>query len=170
MTNSPNVGGTPPPAPVWDAQPASAGNQRYGGFWLRVLAYVIDAIVLNAAFFAIGAIVGVDMIPIDPTKLDTAEDLPNMGLFELIALAVTWLYFALMESSPRGATIGKMALGLRVVDEQGNRISFARATGRFFAKFVSGIILLIGYLMVAFTERKRGLHDMMAGTLVIKTR
>lgn len=170
MTNSPNAGSTPPPAPVWDAQPASTGNQRYGGFWLRVLAYVIDAIVLNVAFFAIGKIVGIDMMPIDPTKLDAAEDLPNMGRFELIALVVTWLYFALMESSPRGATVGKMALGLRVVDDQGNRISFARATGRFLAKFVSGIILLIGYLMVAFTERKRGLHDMMAGTLVIKTR
>jgi uncharacterized RDD family membrane protein YckC len=63
-----------------------------------------------------------------------------------------------------------MAMGLRVVDEQGNRISFGRATGRFFAKFVSGIILLLGYIMVAFTERKRALHDMMAGTLVIKAR
>ena len=63
-----------------------------------------------------------------------------------------------------------MAVGLRVVDEQGQRISFARATGRFFAKFISALILMIGYLMVAFTDRKRGLHDIMAGTLVVKIR
>jgi len=124
----------------------------------------------NTLIYAIiGLIVGVSLIPADPTKLD-AEAMSNMGIFELVALVITWLYFALMESSPRGATVGKMAMSLRVVDEQGNRISFGRATGRFFAKFVSGIILLIGYIMVAFTERKRALHDMMAGTLVIKAR
>ena len=61
-----------------------------------------------------------------------------------------------------------MAVGLRVVDESGNRLTFLRATGRFFAKFISTIILCIGFLMIAFTDRKRGLHDMIAGTLVIK--
>ena len=169
MTNTSNAGGTPPPAPVWDAQPTGAGQVRYGGFWIRVVAYIIDVILLNVAFAIISAIIGVSMIPTDPTKLDP-EAMSKMGIFELIALVATWLYFALMESSQRGATVGKMAMGLRVVDEQGNRISFGRATGRFFAKFVSGIILLIGYIMVAFTERKRALHDMMAGTLVIKAR
>jgi uncharacterized RDD family membrane protein YckC len=169
MTNTSNAGGTPPPAPVWDAQPTGAGQVRYGGFWIRVVAYIIDAIVLNVAFAIIGMFLGVSLIPADPTKLDP-EVMSKMGVFELVALVVTWLYFALLESSQRGATVGKMAMGLRVVDEQGNRISFGRATGRFFAKFVSGIILLLGYIMVAFTERKRALHDMMAGTLVIKAR
>ena len=119
------------------------------------MAYIVDAIVLNVAFAIIGMVVGVSLIPADPTKLDP-EVMSKMGIFELVALVVTWLYFALLESSERGATIGKMVMGLRVVDEQGNRISFGRATGRFFAKFVSGIILLLGYIMVAFTERKRG--------------
>jgi uncharacterized RDD family membrane protein YckC len=160
----------PPPQPVWNAQPADPADIAYGGFWIRVVAYLIDGILLNIVFGIIGAIVGVSMIPVDPTNTDPMAGMEHMGRFQVVALVVTWLYFALMESSPRGATVGKMVLGLRVVDEQGNRISFARATGRFFAKFVSTIILMIGYLMVAFTERKRSLHDMIAGTLVIKNR
>ena len=160
----------PPPQPVWNAQPAAPADVAYGGFCIRVVAYLIDGILLNIVFGIIGAIVGVSMIPVDPTNTDPMAGMEHMGRFQLVALVVTWLYFALMESSPRGATVGKMVLGLRVVDEQGNRISFARATGRFFAKFISTIILMIGYLMVAFTERKRGLHDMIAGTLVIKNR
>jgi len=87
-----------------------------------------------------------------------------------ISLIVGWLYFALMESSERGATVGKMAVGLRVVTDQGQRLTFLHATGRYFAKFISAIILGIGFLMVAFSDRKRGLHDMIAGTLVVKIR
>ena len=59
-----------------------------------------------------------------------------------------------------------MILGMKVTDLYGNRISFARATGRHFAKFISGLMLGFGFLMVAFTERKQGLHDIVAGTLV----
>jgi uncharacterized RDD family membrane protein YckC len=72
-----------------------------------------------------------------------------------------------MESSPLQATIGKLAVGLRVTDLQGQRISFGRATGRFFAKWLSGAILLIGYLMAGFTEKKQALHDRIAGCLVL---
>ncbi len=78
-----------------------------------------------------------------------------------------WLYFALMESSPRQATLGKQALGIMVTDLAGQRISFARATGRFFAKILSGLILWIGYVMAAFTERKQALHDLLASCLVV---
>ena len=74
-----------------------------------------------------------------------------------------------MESSSRQATVGKMALGLKVTDLEGRRISFARASGRHFAKYISGMILLIGYIMAGFTERKQALHDMIAGTLVQRT-
>jgi uncharacterized RDD family membrane protein YckC len=62
-----------------------------------------------------------------------------------------------------------MALSMKVTDLQGNRISFARATGRHFAKYISAMILLIGYIMAGFTERKQALHDMIAGTLVRRT-
>ena len=75
-----------------------------------------------------------------------------------------------MESSSRQATLGKMALGLKVSDLKGNRISFARASGRHFAKIVSGMILLIGYIMAGFTNRKQALHDMIAETLVLRVR
>ena len=63
-----------------------------------------------------------------------------------------------------------MALGMKVTDLAGNRISFLRATGRYFAKIISALILFIGFIMVAFTEKKQGLHDMIAGTLVVRTR
>jgi len=80
-----------------------------------------------------------------------------------------WIYEAAMESSAKQATVGKMVLGLKVTDLEGHRISFARATGRHFAKLISAMILLIGYIMAGFNERKQALHDMIAGTLVVRT-
>src|SRR2546428_774442 len=71
--------------------------------------------------------------------------------------------------SPRLATVGKMVFGLKVTNLEGHRISFARATGRHFAKLISAMILLIGYIMAGFSERKQALHDMIAGTLVVRT-
>lgn len=172
MPSVPNSGpAAPPPPPVWDARPPAAGTPvGYGGFWLRVVAYIIDAIILNIGLGIVGAILGISLIPADPARMDPAAAMSQMGTFQAIAVVASWLYFSLMESSPRGATVGKMVVGLRVVDEHGQRISFLRATGRFFAKIISALILLIGYLMVAFTDRKRGLHDIMAGTLVVKIR
>ena len=73
-----------------------------------------------------------------------------------------------MESSSLQATLGKMIFGMKVMDLNGNRISFARATGRHFAKYISSAILFVGYIMAGFTERKQALHDMLAGTLVIR--
>jgi len=80
-----------------------------------------------------------------------------------------WLYFASMESSERQATFGKSALGLRVANSEGQRLSFAHATGRFFAKIVSGLVPFgIGYIMAGFTAKKQALHDFIAGTLVLR--
>jgi uncharacterized RDD family membrane protein YckC len=164
MPSVPNSGpAAPPPPPVWDARPPGPGSQPtgYGGFWLRVVAYVIDAILLGIAASVIGVATGGGMY-------GDLEHLNYSG--SGISLVVGWLYFALMESSERGATVGKMAVGLRVVTDQGHRLSFLNATGRYLAKFISAIILGIGFLMVAFSDRKRGLHDMIAGTLVVKVR
>lgn len=168
MSNIPSSGPGAPPPPVWDAQPSAPAHVRYGGFWLRLVAYVIDLILINVVLSIIAAVLGIKYMPGDPTSFDLDQFVAQMGTLQLLGLVVTWLYWALMESSARGATVGKMAVGLRVVDESGHRLSFLRATGRFFAKFVSTIILCIGFLMIAFTDRKRGLHDMIAGTLVIK--
>jgi uncharacterized RDD family membrane protein YckC len=86
----------------------------------------------------------------------------------LLRTVLHWLYYSLLESSAWQGTLGKKALGLEVTDLDGNRISFGRATGRFFAKIISAIILGIGYIMAGFTEKKQALHDILAGTLVIR--
>jgi uncharacterized RDD family membrane protein YckC len=86
----------------------------------------------------------------------------------LFTVVLFWTYFAGMESSPLRATIGKLAVGLYVTDMQGRRISFSKATGRFFGKLLSGAILCIGFMMAGWTEKKQGLHDMMADTLVLQ--
>jgi uncharacterized RDD family membrane protein YckC len=139
----------------------------YGGFWIRVVAAIIDAIIIRVVVSPIHLIFG---------GLGFAS---AMGGFHPLGLAVlgggitliatlfgSWLYEAFMESSSYQATLGKMIFGMKVTDLSGNRISFERATGRHFAKWISGIILCIGYIMVGFTERKQGLHDLLAGTLV----
>jgi len=90
------------------------------------------------------------------------------SLLPLFTIALVWLYFAFMHSSARQATLGKMAFGIKVTDIEGGRISFLRATGRYFATWVSSILLAIGFLMAGFTARKQGLHDLMAGTLVVR--
>jgi uncharacterized RDD family membrane protein YckC len=145
---------------------------QYGGFWLRVVAYIIDSIIVNIGTSLIGFVVG----------LGTGSGMTMLGMGTMTAAGVSgilgggigligsWLYFALMESSPSQATLGKMALGLAVTDENGRRIGFGRATGRYFAKILSAMILLVGFMMVGWTQRKRGLHDMIAGTLVYKSR
>jgi len=163
MASVPNSGpAAPPPPPVWDAQPAGVGQVAYGGFWIRFVAYIIDAILLGIVGGVVASLFGVSMMQTDWEQYD-----PTINL---VSLVVGWLYFALLESSERGATVGKMAMGLRVVTSQGQRLSFMNATGRYFAKFISAIILGIGFIMIAFTDKKRGLHDIIADTLVIKTR
>jgi uncharacterized RDD family membrane protein YckC len=84
-----------------------------------------------------------------------------------VGIIFTWLYYALMESSSYQGTVGKMVLGIKVTDLNGNRIGFGRATGRHFGKIISGLILCVGYIMVAFTQKRQGLHDIMAGCLVV---
>jgi len=81
---------------------------------------------------------------------------------------VGWAYYALMESSPAQATVGKIALGIYVTDVEGDPIDFRRASIRFWAKVISTLTLMLGWLMTAFTPRKRALHDILAGTLVLR--
>jgi uncharacterized RDD family membrane protein YckC len=86
----------------------------------------------------------------------------------IFSIILSWLYFTIFESSSLQATPGKMALGIIVTDLSGNRISFARANGRYWGKILSGLTLGIGYIMAGFTRKKQALHDIMAGTLVVK--
>jgi uncharacterized RDD family membrane protein YckC len=134
------------------------------------VAFIIDWIVLgfvtSIVTFPLAAGFMHGRLPMNPEEF--APYFAGSSRLFGVGLVIDWLYFALFESSVWQATLGKKALGLEVTDMQGARINFARATGRFFAKFLSGIILLIGYFMIGFTQRKQGLHDMIAGTLVIR--
>jgi uncharacterized RDD family membrane protein YckC len=147
---------------------APMAGVRYGGFWIRVVAAIIDAIILRVVVAPVGIIFG---------SLGLAGGMmtgvPHIGLHllgggvtALLLIFGSWLYEAFMESSSYQATLGKMIFGMKVTDLYGNRISFERATGRHFAKWLSAVILFIGYIMVGLTERKQGLHDLLAGTLV----
>jgi uncharacterized RDD family membrane protein YckC len=143
--------------------------QPYGGFWIRVAAYLIDSVALAVAGGIIGGVLGgaIGLTMATGGSSDRAALVSGMA-GNVVGLVLNWLYSAIMESSAWQATLGKKALGLVVTDLDGRRIGFGRATGRYFAKIVSAFILLIGYMMVGWTQRKQGLHDMMAGTLVWK--
>ena len=85
-----------------------------------------------------------------------------------VSILLAWAYYALMESSPAQATVGKIALDIYVTDREGDPIDFRRASIRFWAKVISTMTLMLGWLMAAFTPRKRALHDYLAGTLVLR--
>lgn len=139
---------------------------KYAGFWLRFCAALIDGIIVNI----MGSIAGLILGFILGIALGSSDEVQGIAglLGGILGIVISWLYCALMESSDSQATLGKQALGIVVTDLNGKPISFAQATGRHFAKIISTIILLIGYLMAGFTEKRQGLHDMIAGTLVIK--
>lgn len=149
---------------------AIAPTAHYVGFWRRVVAAIIDGIILNIVFWVLSFALPIyeqQTFSTGDASFNFAVSLTTLGT--ILSIVISWLYSALLESSARGATIGKMAVSARVTDLSGERISFGRATGRYFAKILSGVILGIGFLMVAFTARKQGLHDMLAGTLVMRS-
>ena len=140
--------------------------QTYAGFWWRFLAYLIDAMLSACVFFPMGFILGVVIVASGEKPNSPSMIAARLGL-NGFSLLVTWLYAAFCESSSWQGTIGKKIVGLRVTDLNGQQINFGKATGRHFGKILSGLILGIGFIMIAFTEQKQGLHDIMAGTLVL---
>ena len=179
---------TPPPfaaATTPSALPSTttAALEDYAGFWKRVAAYILDAIILYIPGMLIQKMLGGDAAeailrqaqqasPGDPHVVMAAfgQFYTTMMPAILLIAVITWLYFAMCESSTWQATPGKLALGIRVTDLHGTRISLPRALGRYPAKYLSAILFGIGFLMVAWTRRKQGLHDMIAGTLVLNGR
>jgi uncharacterized RDD family membrane protein YckC len=162
----------PPRAAVHGGSDYVAGGEVvYAGFWKRFAAYTIDTFVLGIVFGILGAIMGVGLAVSASGAEDPATAMSGMGttfvvfyVIEIIAMAV---YFAWMHSSSHQATLGKMAVGIKVTDDDGEPITFWRGFGRFFATILSSLILCIGYLMAGFTDRKRALHDMVSSTLVV---
>jgi len=137
---------------------------QYVGFWPRVGAWLIDAVLLGVVqqitSFAI-----VQHSTFSNRGLATITGLNLLVTIINLVLGIT--YFTVMESSEKQATIGKMAIGAKVVDEQGNRISTGKALGRYLSKILSGLIFCIGFIMVGFDSKKQGLHDKIAGTFVV---
>jgi uncharacterized RDD family membrane protein YckC len=141
---------------------APAGPMEYAGFWMRFLAYFVDQIILGVATFGIAMVIGVAMRP-ETEGASMAVALIGNAISLIISASYEIWFIGKM-----GATPGKMALGLKVVDEHGGPIGFGRATGRFFGKILSGIVCMIGYIMAAFDEEKRALHDRLCNTRVVK--
>jgi uncharacterized RDD family membrane protein YckC len=164
---------------------ATASTTAYAGFGQRLLALIIDLIVIGVVYSIIVtpilAAIGFSMVS-DAQNMEgmSGEEaasamtgmvgtiMAGMGMMLLVSNTIQLLYYALMESSKLQASVGKLALGLKVVDLNGERLSFGKALIRSFGKILSGMILCIGYLIAAFTEKKQALHDMIASTLVVK--
>lgn len=159
---------------------ATAGR-NYAGFWRRFVALFIDHLILLIPVWLIVLLVAVGMgglgalINLSQHEPETPAEVfaavaPLIGMIFVVVcfvVALQWLYFAYQESSPQQATIGKRVMSLRVTDRNGNRLSFAHATGRYFAKIVTGLVpLFIGWILAGVTEKKQALHDFIAGTLV----
>ncbi|ATU71687.1 RDD family protein [Komagataeibacter rhaeticus] len=179
--------------PFFRPEPNPQAIWTYAGFWMRVVAYLIDSIVL----WGVLALLGLLLVPpslsvtifdpqstggsggdyrisyIHPVDYTIASTTPHMhwngnGVFEILSLLIPAAYYILCEASRAQATPGKLLCGMRVTDLYGNRITVARAMGRYFGKYLSLFILGIGFLMVLWTQRKQALHDILAGTCVIR--
>ena len=186
VASRPPAMGAVVPAPVGGvaavpayAVSASMPRVEYAGFWQRLLALVIDNVILGFGF----VLIVIPLIFLTGFRrffddFHPGEALNDAGIFMLVvffflaaagALVFTWLYHALMECSEWQATVGKKALGLVVTDMSGQRVSFGRATGRHFGKIITNMIpAFIGYIMAGFTQKKQALHDMLAGCLVLR--
>lgn len=160
---------------------------RYAGFWNRFLAFIIDHIILGfiKIIFLIpfSSMFSLDFYdPFNDKKIyytsSIAQDYQDPSvifaviffyfLFILLLNAIFgWLYYTIFETSNKMATPGKMVLGIKVIDIYGNKLSFGKATGRYLGKYLSSLIVFVGYLMAAFTERKQALHDILANCLVV---
>ena len=179
------VAGTPanPPgyAPAYPhtEQPGAIGyytpahhGVRFAGFWIRFGAAFLDGMILYVVnlipHVGFRAVFGLDPNPWTRTRGAASGEAAALLLITLVQMIIGWLYDALQESSAHQATLGKRVCGLRVTDLSGQRISFARATGRHFAEMLSALTLFIGYMMAGWTERKQALHDIIAGTYVVR--
>jgi len=143
-----------PPQSITRETNFAAGEMVYAGFWERYAAYMLDGIIVGiGGLFVAGLFIGLFRSP---------------GLGQLINIAIGVAYFTLQESSAKRATLGKRAIGLQVATTDGGQLSPGRALGRYFARWISAAILLIGYLMQPFTKKRQALHDMITDTVVVR--
>jgi uncharacterized RDD family membrane protein YckC len=166
--------------PHWQPAPVVA----YAGFWLRFVAHLLDGLIVGLPVMIVFMIIvlssglgsflkNLPNSPPDPGEAIGealgAAFFVGIGFFVLLTVIGGWLYNAGFESSSWQATPGKKVLNIFVTDMSGARVSFGRASGRYFSKFVTQLIPLgIGYILAGITERKQALHDMIASTLVLR--
>lgn len=145
-----------------EPRPAYAANWQptYAGFWRRFWTGMVDYIVLFPFGLTVRILLGVGMFDSDWSR--------ERALVLVFDLAAGWLYCALLESSRWQGTLGQQLLGLRVTDRHGRRVSFARATGRHVAQFLSFFTLGVGYLAMLVNRRRLTLHDWMSGCEIVR--
>lgn len=149
-------------------------RKEYAGFWMRFLAFFVDSIILGVVSMVFNTVLlspfVTDMQQSAPGQEEvlTSGMMTTLVLIYILGIVINWLYFTVFEASSKQATPGKMLVGLKVTDSHGDRLSFARANGRYWGKILSFIILFIGFIMAGFTEKKQALHDLIASTLVVK--
>lgn len=164
----------PPSAVVEDVGDGfrSGDEVVYAGFWRRAAALFIDALLIGIVYYVF-LFVGMRLIGVGSmASLENPDAmLGTLGVFMVAGYVVypivSALYYVGMESSSTQATLGKMAVGIKVTDADGHRLGKGRALGRWASHLLCYITLYIGYIMAGFTDRKRGLHDMVANTLVV---
>jgi len=149
-----------PPLPGAVALPAV----RFAGFWRRLSACLVDSILLYFPASTLRVILG---LPLLRMRDDWSD--PRVLEAQCFAIAMAWLYCSLFESSRTRGTLGQQLLGMQVTDVEGRRISFARATGRHWAQWLSVFICGVGYLLNLWTSRRQTLHDLVAGCVVVRT-
>ena len=140
-------------------------NKQYAGFWIRLLASLLDGVILLVAAICIMVLTGVPMEHMmDFINVELEGYTWQQSMYVFLSL----LYVILLPASTLQGTLGKAALGLKITDVNGERISVWRSLGRALSGILSTIILFIGYIMIAFHREKRGLHDIIARTYVIR--
>lgn len=147
------------------AQPMSMQNNIYAGLPKRFAAYLLDSIIVTLLTG-----IGIMLLVVLPYLSGFIQKAPSTPFFYLLGFTTGWLYYAGLESSAYQATLGKLLFGIKVTDLAGNPISMEIATRRHLAKFLSGLLLGAGYLMIATTEKEQGLHDKLVGCLVMNRR
>ena len=133
-------------------------DYKYAGFWIRFLAYFIDGIILSVAFSILSYATG--------SNIQSYNSISSPGSF--LGLILTIAYFVYFETSDKQATIGKFIFDMKVVKEDGSKLTAKDSAIRYFSKILSAIILFIGFIMAGFDDKKQALHDKIAHTYVVR--